>query len=626
MENIFVEFLPPWIETGLQPAFYDKESGTVLQQTARMYARVNMLIRMFNKLSKNTKTEVERFETAVNEDMAQYKHDINETVADYIERFNQLHDYVHDYFDNLDVQEEINNKLDEMTEEGTLQEIIADYLNSKAIFGFDVVADMITATNLQDGSYARTRGYYTINDLGGVDYAIKSTSTSPFAILLNNGLYAEPVMQESMNVLQLGIRGSDTPNTPKMQSAIDACNSLTFNDETYTINGFLSLHENSHINLNGANLNFSVRYGFKNLKPTDTVTGYNGASNITIENGKITGGALVIGHGKNITIKNLELIDCLNDHWIEIGGCKNVTVENCKFGGRPNASGGGFTSTSFSSVNIDPVLESAFPHYSESSTSYDGTLCEDIYILNNVMNPLEHLDNSITTCRGIDIHYEATEISNHNNIVVSDNVIYGFGTYLNLFYHVDRLEFCNNKLIPKIPCNQIVLGFTNYAHIHDNIYSLPLNGANPSTPITIRENRPNLKMSYYSNTYEHLMGTSFNAEIYFQTGSSYSFIRMDLTRIWTGTNAPGTGYTFPVDYTKFNHMYIGVGTGGNLKSADFRSYATRFFESGDALRTPTIDGRIVISLQADNKYDYTNTTTSDTGNNVNLRYIYVGVD
>lgn len=105
MENIFVEFLPPWIETGLQPAFYDKESGTVLQQTARMYARVNMLIRMFNKLSKNTKT----------------------TVEDYINQFNELHDYVHDYFDNLDVQEEINNKLDAMVEDGTLQEILGEY-------------------------------------------------------------------------------------------------------------------------------------------------------------------------------------------------------------------------------------------------------------------------------------------------------------------------------------------------------------------------------------------------------------------------------------------------------------------------------------------------------------------
>ena len=114
MENIFVEFLPPWVETGLQPAFYDKESGTVLQQTARMYDRVNMLIRMFNKLSKETK----------------------ETVEQYIEEFNSLYNYVHDYFDNLDVQEEVNNKLDEMVESGEFEELIEEYFNSsvKVIF------------------------------------------------------------------------------------------------------------------------------------------------------------------------------------------------------------------------------------------------------------------------------------------------------------------------------------------------------------------------------------------------------------------------------------------------------------------------------------------------------------
>lgn len=108
MENIFVEFLPPWVETGMQPAFYDKESGTVLQQTARMYSRVNMLIRMFNKLSKETK----------------------ETVEDYIGKFNELAQYVNNYFDNLDVQEEINNKLDAMEQSGQLAEII-----NEEIFG-----------------------------------------------------------------------------------------------------------------------------------------------------------------------------------------------------------------------------------------------------------------------------------------------------------------------------------------------------------------------------------------------------------------------------------------------------------------------------------------------------------
>lgn len=172
MENIFVEFLPPWVETSCQPAFYDKESGTVLQQTARMYARVNMLIRMFNKLSKETKTVVEQ----------------------YIKEFNDLHDYVHDYFDNLDVQEEINNKLDQMTEDGTLQEIIASYLDANVPWTFDTVEDMKSAENLTDGSFARTLGYSSNSDKGGATYKINETGVTG-DIQLDNGLYAHLVAE-----------------------------------------------------------------------------------------------------------------------------------------------------------------------------------------------------------------------------------------------------------------------------------------------------------------------------------------------------------------------------------------------------------------------------------------------
>lgn len=42
--------------------------------------------------------------------------------------FNNLYDYVHDYFENLDVQEEINNKLDAMVEDGTFQQVLDAYV------------------------------------------------------------------------------------------------------------------------------------------------------------------------------------------------------------------------------------------------------------------------------------------------------------------------------------------------------------------------------------------------------------------------------------------------------------------------------------------------------------------
>ena len=108
MDNI-INFLPPWVETNIQPAFYDKESGTCLQQTARMYAKVNQLIRHFNDLSKETR----------------------ETVAEFIAKFVELKDFVDTYFENLDVQEEINNKLDQMLEDGDFAELFDEWLPKK---------------------------------------------------------------------------------------------------------------------------------------------------------------------------------------------------------------------------------------------------------------------------------------------------------------------------------------------------------------------------------------------------------------------------------------------------------------------------------------------------------------
>ena len=207
MENIFVEFLPPWVETGLQPAFYDKESGTVLQQVARMYAKVNWLIKMFNKLSKDTTTEINTFE-----------HDTTETVNDYIARFVALKDFVDDYFENLDVQEEINNKLDEMADDGTLLEIVGQYLNSTAVWGFDTVASMKSSSNLIDGSFAHTLGYHSKNDGGEAFYKIRTVTnddTIDEMLIIEigdpeNQLVAELIIGDSVCPEMLGAYGDGT--------------------------------------------------------------------------------------------------------------------------------------------------------------------------------------------------------------------------------------------------------------------------------------------------------------------------------------------------------------------------------------------------------------------------------
>ena len=182
-----INFLPPWVETNLQPAFYDLESGTCLQQTARMYDKVNQLVRSVNEQ--------------------------NETIADYIQQFIDLKDFVEDYFDNLDVQEEINNKLDAMVEAGTLQEIITEYIQANVAWTFDTVADMKSAANLVNGSYARTLGFHTINDGGGATYYITDTGTAnEMDVIAIGSLYANLVYGLEVIPEQFGAYGDGTHN------------------------------------------------------------------------------------------------------------------------------------------------------------------------------------------------------------------------------------------------------------------------------------------------------------------------------------------------------------------------------------------------------------------------------
>lgn len=204
MQNIFIELLPPWIETGLQPAFYDKESGTVLQQVSRMWAKMIELGQGFNTFSTN----------------------VTNTVNSYITQFNELYSYVHDYFDNLDVQEEINNKLDEMAESGQLADIISQYLSSTAIFGYDTISDVKNADNLVAGSYAKTIGYLTENDNGGSLYKVRTRTLSDDIdnnklVAIGNNLVGE-LVNPSNTATKLGVNlRFDNQSVADIKDSID---------------------------------------------------------------------------------------------------------------------------------------------------------------------------------------------------------------------------------------------------------------------------------------------------------------------------------------------------------------------------------------------------------------------
>ena len=257
-----------------------------------------------------------------------------EAVKEVQDLFVELKNYVDNYFNNLDVQEEINNKLDDMVEQGTLQEIISDYLNSKALFCFDNVNGMKTATNFIDGSYAKTLGYYDVNDGGGATYKIRTITNDDVVdemtiiALDDETLIAELIEDEVnvLNVLQCGAyRDGITDNSVIFNKVIDYANAHSKNifipNGEYVVND--DLHDiNSPISIYG---NISGAGAFeKRTTIIDTRTSNNYLLTFTRNN--LTGGIIQYITFKNMS--NLYINKCI---LLENDQCYQGFISNCNF-------------------------------------------------------------------------------------------------------------------------------------------------------------------------------------------------------------------------------------------------------------------------------------------------------
>ena len=112
------------------------------------------------------------------------------------------------YFDNLDVQEEINNKLDEMAESGQLTDIIAQYLKLAGIIAYNTKNDLKEAQNITNGSICKTLGDIEYNDGKGNFYKIRTITSSDvidnnniLALEVSNTLIAEKIPDYNINLI-----------------------------------------------------------------------------------------------------------------------------------------------------------------------------------------------------------------------------------------------------------------------------------------------------------------------------------------------------------------------------------------------------------------------------------------
>lgn len=129
----------------------------------------------------------------------------------------ELKDYVDHYFDNLDIQTEIDNKLDEMADSGELAEIITAYLEVNGVLGYDTIQDMSEATNLIEGSICRTLGETLYNDGKGAFYKIRQITVydtvdgvNIVALDISNTLIAEKMPDFAINQLTSSLATTNT--------------------------------------------------------------------------------------------------------------------------------------------------------------------------------------------------------------------------------------------------------------------------------------------------------------------------------------------------------------------------------------------------------------------------------
>lgn len=184
-----------------------------------------------------------------------------EALAELQQLFVELKDYVDNYFTNLDVQQEINNKLDEMAESGELQEIITSYLQIAGVLSFDTVSDMKNATNLINGSVAQTNGFYDLNDGGEARYKIRNVTNEDTInelnlIKINNSdtLVAELIITKEINVKQYGAKGdgiADDTNSFKLAMQNEDTSVLVQNGN-YLLTDTIVLPKNIEITGNNA--------------------------------------------------------------------------------------------------------------------------------------------------------------------------------------------------------------------------------------------------------------------------------------------------------------------------------------------------------------------------------------
>ena len=142
--------LPNWCISNMGPAFYDTESASVIEQTAKLYKTIQDLINEYNTFASELETNSNNFETEIREAQEEFINNMTEVIHDYIrmidekiklmdseinnqntkiaEQDQKVLDVVKYFKDNL--TETLNSIVNEMLESGEIEQIVLDSIDN----------------------------------------------------------------------------------------------------------------------------------------------------------------------------------------------------------------------------------------------------------------------------------------------------------------------------------------------------------------------------------------------------------------------------------------------------------------------------------------------------------------
>jgi len=217
--------------------------------------------------------------------------------------------YINNYFKNLDVQEEINNKLEEMKKNGELADIIAAFL--KAPNYYLSVQRMVADTTITNNSVAITASYNTAANDGSCLYWIHTPKSYAFEIALSNNLYAYPCPMGIPTVREFGATANNDIETP-LKNLI---NYSTTTNNPCDISGQYQLENPQYINKKYlANYNLTSDAGVVYTKNIDINTnGYDYIQSDSSITSNIQGGCCV---DINYTGRNIQYVTLSAEHQV----------------------------------------------------------------------------------------------------------------------------------------------------------------------------------------------------------------------------------------------------------------------------------------------------------------------